>query len=80
MNRLGTLDRLSQGMGIVLLDDQESVPAIGATVVDETLEEIGTVVDVIGPVDAPLAVVAPAESANLVDHLGDRLYRRNGSR
>lgn len=76
MRRLGTLSRISQGKGIVSLEGA-SPPSTGATVVDETLEEVGTVVDVIGPVEASWAVVDPVADDVLVDRLGQPLYIRS---
>lgn len=75
MRRLGSLARVAQDRGIVELDVDE-LPPTGATVVDETLAEVGTVVEVIGPVSAPWAVVDPVAQTALVDHLGQRLYLR----
>lgn len=76
MRRLGTLQRISQDTGLVAIDTAEP-PSIGERVVDELLTEIGTIVDIIGPVDAPLAVVDPAESVELVTHLDEQLYVRD---
>lgn len=75
MRRLGTLERISQGTGLVAIE-ADPIPDIGDRVVDETLTEVGRVVDVIGPVDAPYAVVDPTEDTDLVDRLDDRLYLR----
>lgn len=74
MKRLGTLSRVSQGKGLVTVED--AVPSINDTVVDETLTEIGTVVDLIGPTESPYAVIAPVEEIALVDLLNTRLYLR----
>ncbi|MFP4591111.1 MAG: H/ACA ribonucleoprotein complex subunit GAR1 [Halobacteriales archaeon] len=75
MRRLGTLSRIAQGRGIVELDGAEPPPT-GATVVDEALEDVGEVIDVVGPVSAPWAVVDPVATEVLVDRLGQRLYLR----
>lgn len=76
MKRLGTLDRTAQGLALVKLEGDE-LPETGATVVDESLETVGSVVEVIGPVAAPWAVVDPADRADPVAHLGRRLYVRS---
>lgn len=77
MRRLGTVDRISQGKLLVAIEGNDP-PRIGANVVDEMLDSIGTVVDVIGPVDAPLAVVNPTEGSPSVDRLDKRVYLRDG--
>ncbi|MFW6153355.1 MAG: H/ACA ribonucleoprotein complex subunit GAR1 [Halobacteriota archaeon] len=75
MRRLGTLERLGQGKGLVALEADE-LPAIGADAVDQQLQEVGTVVDVIGPVDRPWVVLDPVDDIDLGAHLGARLYVR----
>ncbi len=75
MRRLGSLSRISQDKGLVTIED-EPVPEIGETVVDETLAEVGTVVDIIGPVEAPYAVIDPNSAVELTDLLGATVYLR----
>ncbi len=75
MRRLGDLERIGQGKGLVSIEGDE-LPPIGGTCVDERLEVVGTVVDIIGPVDRPWAVLNPTESVSLTSYLGDRLYLR----
>lgn len=77
MRRLGTLTRIRTRTGVATIEHDE-IPSIGDVVVDETLAEVGRVVDVIGPVDTPFAVIDPTESTSLVDHLDRRLYLREG--
>jgi RNA-binding protein len=38
----------------------ENAPKIGSSVVDETLQTVGKVFDIIGPVTSPYVVVRPA--------------------
>lgn len=76
MKPIGTLDRIGQDRGLVRIEPEE-LPSIGATVVDQDLTKLGTVVDVIGPTVSPWAVVMPGESVDLVAYLGDRLYERS---
>lgn len=73
MERLGTTERIAQGLAIVRVDD---VPNVGTDVVDDQLEDVGTIVDVFGPVDSPYAAVSPVDSRRLATLLGDALYVR----
>lgn len=73
MERLGTTHRIAQGLAVVRVDD---LPDIGTTVVDDQLDEVGTVVDVFGPVSNPYATVAPEESRRLAPLIGEPLYVR----
>ncbi|WP_248515922.1 H/ACA ribonucleoprotein complex subunit GAR1 [Salinarchaeum laminariae] len=73
MERLGTTNRIAQGLAVVRVDD---LPDIGTEVVDDQLEPVGTVVDVFGPVTAPFATVSPVESRRLPSLLGEPLYVR----
>lgn len=75
MRRAGTVVRISQGLVVVRAEDAEQ-PGIGATVLDETLEAVGRVVDVFGPVDRPYLAVTPADDRHLPALLGDTLYLR----
>jgi len=49
----------------------DNVPHIGDRVVDENLNQVGTVFDVFGPVSSPYVAVRPSvgESSRLVDHV-----------
>lgn len=61
MQRIGRVNTIVGGLLIVRGED-ESHPDIGQSVLDESLTTIGDVVDVIGPVERPYTVVAPAEA------------------
>ena len=75
MRRLGTVERTAQGLAVVRSED-ETRPDIGVTVVDETLETVGRVVDVFGPVSRPYLAVTPADGVDLTALLGQKLYVR----
>jgi len=49
----------------------ENIPRIGDTVVDENLNNVGTVFDVFGPVSSPYVAVKPSveEPSLFVDHV-----------
>lgn len=73
MERLGTTDRVAQGLAIVRV---EELPDLGTEVVDDQLDVVGTVVDVFGPVERPYAAVSPTDSRRLTPLLGEALYVR----
>jgi len=74
MHRLGEVMSTAQGLLVARLPDDDR-PDVGATAVDESLDEVGRVVDVFGPVDRPYVAVTPDD-----DHpdrlLGEKLYAR----
>ena len=74
MHRLGEVTSTAQGLLVARLPDDER-PDVGATAVDESLDEVGRVVDVFGPADRPYVAVTPDD-----DHpdrlLGEKLYAR----
>lgn len=72
MQRLGTVERTAQGLAIARVSG-EFEPAIGNMVIDESLDTIGRVVDVFGPVEAPYVAVT-TEDVNLATLLGEKLY------
>jgi len=76
MHRLGTVTRTAQGLAIVRCDAGDEAPDIGTAAVDESLSEVGRVVDVFGPVSRPYLAVSPADRIRLPDLLGTKLYAR----
>ncbi|MFO7835296.1 MAG: H/ACA ribonucleoprotein complex subunit GAR1 [Promethearchaeia archaeon] len=58
MRRLGRVIHISKTESIILRT--KKIPAIGASVVDKSLDRIGTVTDVFGPVKYPYVAVSPA--------------------
>jgi RNA-binding protein len=75
MRRVGTVSRTAQGLAVVRCDDA-TAPDIGLAVVDESLANVGRVVDVFGPVDRPYVAVSPADGVRVADLLGSKLYAR----
>ncbi len=67
MQRLGRVVNVSPSKNVVI--KAENAPRIGSSVVDETLQTVGKVFDVIGPVTSPYAVVRPTvrEPGHLVN-------------
>jgi RNA-binding protein len=75
MQRLGEVVRTAQGLVIVRVPD-DAAPDLGTEVVDESLNEVGRVVDVFGPVDRPYVAVSPDDDRRLATMLGQKLYAR----
>ena len=75
MRRAGTVVGTAQGVMVLRAADSET-PGIGARVVDDRLEQVGKVVDVFGPVDAPYLVVSPNAEFDKPTYLGSVLYLR----
>ena len=75
MRRIGEAVRMAQGKLIVRSPD-EGHPDLGSDVIDEDLNDVGTVVGVFGPVERPyLAVLADHDQAALL--VGSPLYARD---
>ncbi len=75
MDRVGTVTKFSQGL-LVVRSDSVAYPSLGTAVIDEQLEEVGTIVDVIGPVDRPFVIVSPLDKSNMEPLLNQRIYTR----
>ena len=75
MQRAGEVVRTAQGLAIVRCPGEDHV-GIGATVVDESLDPVGRVVDVFGPVARPYLAVSTAPEVPLAGLLGTKLYAR----
>ncbi len=75
MKRVGEVVRTAQGLAVVRCPEG-STPEIGTVVVDESLSEVGRIVDVFGPVSRPYVAVTPDDRGKLPNLLGGRLYAR----
>jgi RNA-binding protein len=76
MRRLGEAVRTAQGVLVVRSPD-DGTPDIGTEVVDESLETVGRVVDVFGPVERPYFAVSPNEGVRLATLVGSPVYTRD---
>lgn len=75
MKRVGEVVRTAQGLAIARCSDRE-VPDIGASVLDESLDTAGRIVDVFGPVERPYVAVSPRSGVVVDTMLGTKLYTR----
>jgi RNA-binding protein len=75
MKRIGEVVRTGQGLAIVRSPD-ESYPDIGTSLVDENLDDVGSVVDVFGPVERPYVAVSP-DRERIVPLVGKPVYARD---
>ena len=75
MRRVGEVVRTAQGLAVVRCPGAEH-PDLGTPVVDESLDEVGRVVDVFGPVERPYVAVSPVEGVALPRLIGQKLYAR----
>ena len=75
MRRAGEVVRTAQGLAVVRSPGADHVD-IGAELVDESLDEVGRVVDVFGPVARPYLAVTPDEGRRLAALVGESLYAR----
>lgn len=74
MNRLGTVVSTAQGL-LVLRPEPGTDVEIGTPALDESLDRVGRVVDIFGPVARPYVAVTPADE-NPDALLGTKLYAR----
>jgi RNA-binding protein len=58
LQRLGKVLNVTPSQSIVVKVDKP--PKLGATIVDESLNVVGRIFDIIGPVSAPYAVIKPS--------------------
>jgi RNA-binding protein len=75
MKRVGEVVRVTQGVAVARCPDDDH-PRIGTAVIDESLDDLGRVVDVFGPVDRPYVAVTPESDVHLPTLLGVALYAR----
>jgi RNA-binding protein len=72
VRRLGKVIHVSQQGSIILKTDK--TPPIGATVVDKKVQQIGSVLDVFGPVKEPYVSVRPSGGVDSSKLVGQVLY------
>lgn len=79
MRRAGDVVGAAQGLAVLRVGagDEDSFPDVGTEVVDESLSEVGRVVDVFGPVSRPFLAVSPNEGVDPAALIGAKLYARN---
>ncbi|MDQ2052283.1 Gar1/Naf1 family protein [Natronolimnohabitans sp. A-GB9] len=85
MRRVGSVVRTAQGLAVLRADDASGADEhgtdafrdeIGTMVVDDSLESVGRVVDVFGPVERPYIAVTPDDDVHLPSLVGSTLYAR----
>ncbi|MFC4986553.1 H/ACA ribonucleoprotein complex subunit GAR1 [Saliphagus infecundisoli] len=78
VRRVGTVRDTAQGLLVLRTEggngnyDEE----IGTTVLSESLEDVGRVVDVFGPVERPYLAVTPEAGVHAPALVGSTLYAR----
>ncbi|MFC7177381.1 H/ACA ribonucleoprotein complex subunit GAR1 [Halosegnis marinus] len=75
MRRLGEVVSTAQGLVVARCPDDER-PDIGSAALDESLDDVGRVVDVFGPVSRPYVAVTPDSGVSPATLLGAKLYAR----
>lgn len=75
MRRAGEVVRIAQGLVVVRAPDDEH-PAVGAELIDESLEPVGRAIDAFGPVERPYVAVDPAPDRSPATLLGAAVYER----
>ena len=73
MYRAGSVVRIAQGLLVCRGGDDVE---IGTVVLDDSLDEIGRIVDVFGPVDEPYFAVTPDDDVHPPRLVGEPLYAR----
>lgn len=77
MRRVGDVVRTAQHLAVVRAADADADHVdIGTVVVDESLDELGRVVDVFGPVERPYLAVTTDDDVHLPGLVGSTLYAR----
>ena len=75
MRRLGPVVRTANRI-VLCRPDEDPTSDVGESVVDESLDRVGRIVDVMGPVARPYVVISPEADRSAASLLGERLYVR----
>ncbi|WP_263018780.1 H/ACA ribonucleoprotein complex subunit GAR1 [Natronobiforma cellulositropha] len=76
MYRVGSVVRTAQGLLVLRAEGEGDETEIGTMVLDDSLEKVGRVVDVFGPVSRPYVAVTPNPSVHAPGLVGSTLYAR----
>ena len=72
MRRLGKVLHISRRGAIILRT--EKTPAIGADVVDKSVQVIGTIADIFGPVKEPYVAIRAKKGVDTTKLVGQPVY------
>jgi RNA-binding protein len=75
MERVGAVTGVAGGV-VVARADEGVRPDLGSEVIDESLDRIGRIVDVFGPVGRPYVAITPDDDVRTAPLVGERLYAR----
>jgi len=75
MERVGAVTGVAGGV-VVARADEGVRPDLGSEVIDESLDRIGRIVDVFGPVGRPYVAITPDDDVRTALLVGERLYAR----
>ena len=73
MRRTGDVVDTAQGLLVCRADGEVE---IGTLVIDDSLDPVGRIVDVFGPVERPYFAVTPHDDVHPPRLVGERLYAR----
>lgn len=77
MQRVGEVVRTAQNLAVARVPEgTDDPPDIGRRVIDESLDDVGRVVDVFGPVERPYVAVTAEADVSLPMLVGQPLYAR----
>jgi len=74
MRRIGQVVQATGSLAVARSTD-DSYPDLGTALVDEDLDDVGTVVDVFGPVEQPYLAITP-ERDDTISLVGSVVYAR----
>ncbi|MFC3959891.1 H/ACA ribonucleoprotein complex subunit GAR1 [Halovivax cerinus] len=74
MRRAGTVVEVAQGVLVCRMADEDV--DLGAMILDDSLTEVGRVVDVFGPVTEPFAAISPSDDVHPPRLVGEHVYVR----
>lgn len=78
VRRVGTVRDTAQGLLVLRAEDgnRDHDDEIGTTVLAESLDEVGRIVDVFGPIERPYLAVTPEVGVHAPALVGSTLYAR----
>ena len=77
LRRIGFILHVAKdGLIVARVNSNKADRLVGLIAMDYTMRRIGIIKDIIGPVNAPYALIKPIEGLNVASYVGKQVYVR----
>ncbi len=78
LRRIGVILHVAKdGLMVARVNSSKADRLVGLVTVDYSMRRIGIIKDIIGPINAPYALIKPIKGLNAADYTGKQVYVRD---